>query len=435
MTRAAYARGVAVLAGAAGSGKTRVTGDFVHKVRSRDLDGRLTTTVCAVTHKALSMSRDSLLGRFEDLKVHVDSGTLHFRTIASLLFATAGDLARQSKVLVVEEASMVGAADMAALLDAFEGRAVLLVGDYAQLPSIAWGEAFYGAVRIARRWRGGRGLAELTAVRRSGGGVLRLASAVRAVIDAEGDEERRGRMPAVALALAGGDGVVVAGAETQGGEGSSISTRIARLYMEALRRQAAARGCSLSEAQMHVQVLCPNRDGTNPARPNIDDLNAAVRLELAAKGVIAGPDVKAALEKPDAGDRRAALRRLPPQLGEKVVVADRTDADCALNRNDFGVVFGVDRKKQRYEVEGKAHSATLPASALRPGHAETCHSYQGDEVQEVILAANECSFPCDGRLLYSGLTRAKATLLLPDATVFIALERYCRALWRPSLML
>jgi hypothetical protein len=210
MTRAVYAPGgggVAVLAGAAGSGKTRVTGDFVHAVRMRDMDDRTTVTVCAVAHKALSMSRDSLLARFPSLQTDVESGTQHFCTVASLLFASASvALARQSKVLVVEEASMVVAEDMAALLDAFEGKGVPLVGDYAQLPSIAWGEAFYGAVRIARRWRGGRRLAELTAVRRSAGGVMRVASAVRDVIDAEGDEERRGRMPAVVLALAGVDG-------------------------------------------------------------------------------------------------------------------------------------------------------------------------------------------------------------------------------------
>jgi hypothetical protein len=118
---------------------------------------------------------------------------------------------------------------------------------------------------------------------------------------------------------------------------------------------------------MHVHILCPNRDGTNPARPNIVDLNAAVRLELGADGVIAGPVVEAALKKPDVGDRRAALRNLPPQKGEKVVVATKTAEDCALNRNDFGVVLTeVNRGGGSCLVAGKAHTASLPASTLRP---------------------------------------------------------------------
>jgi ATP-dependent exoDNAse (exonuclease V) alpha subunit len=54
---------------------------------------------------------------------------------------------------------------------------------------------------------------------------------------------------------------------------------------------------------------------------------------------------------------------------------------------------------------------------VSPGHAETVHSYQGDEAEEIIMAVDRNSYPRDGRLVYTAVTRARERLVVIDPVV------------------
>ncbi|HET7486329.1 MAG TPA: MobF family relaxase [Acidimicrobiales bacterium] len=136
-------RGVDVVVGAAGTGKTAALGTAreAWEAAGHEVIG------CALAARAAAQ---------------LTSGAgIRASTIHRLLAATAGERLPERSVLVVDEGGMVGTRQLARLLDlaADSGAKVVLVGDHRQLPEVAAGGAFaalaedLGAITLRRNRR------------------------------------------------------------------------------------------------------------------------------------------------------------------------------------------------------------------------------------------------------------------------------------------
>ena len=147
-----FRRPLAVITGAAGTGKTTVICAIIHAVRQTEGDGA-PITVMAPTGKASDRVRAKLHER--DIE-RVDISTVHsFLAKAdwlneNLTFKQAGGSLAGSGTIIVDEASMLDLGLMASLVRAVEWRQVrrfILVGDPNQLPPIGRGRVFADVIQ------------------------------------------------------------------------------------------------------------------------------------------------------------------------------------------------------------------------------------------------------------------------------------------------
>ncbi|MCY4338500.1 MAG: AAA family ATPase [Gammaproteobacteria bacterium] len=142
-----FKRPLAVITGAAGTGKTTVICAIIHAVRQTEGDG-VPITVMAPTGKASDRVRAKLHER--DIE-RVDISTIHsFLAKAgwlnkNLTFKQSGGKLAANGTIIVDEGSMLDVGLMASLVRAVEWRQVrrfILVGDPNQLPPIGRGRVF-----------------------------------------------------------------------------------------------------------------------------------------------------------------------------------------------------------------------------------------------------------------------------------------------------
>jgi exodeoxyribonuclease V alpha subunit len=403
---AAAQRGVTVVTGGPGSGKT-YTISAILELLGRLQEGRpLRALLTAPTGKAAARLQESLrrAAPAEDAAAPARVATIH-RMLQPVFGTTRFRFDRQhplpADAVVVDEASMVDLALMAKLVDALPPEArLILVGDRHQLASVEAGSVLgdlCGGDPDGRATPGGRQPIEscIVELERSyrfapGSAIGELSRAVNA-----GDAR-------AALDLLAGD---------RSGTVEWIDPDRDRPAREALRRKIEA-GCRVLaaadeagaalDAVGRFKILCAHASGPTGA----DALNRECeRLLKPARRVDAGGS---------------------PWYAGRPVLVTRNDYTLSLFNGDIGVTL-ADPATGRLWVHFPAPSGERRTVAPQrlPEHetayALTVHKSQGSEFDEVLLVLPERDSPVLTReLLYTALTRARSRIVVCGRAEVIA---------------
>ncbi|ODN70170.1 SF1B family DNA helicase RecD2 [Methylobrevis pamukkalensis] len=290
--------------------------------------------------------------------------------------ASNGDFRRgsgnalEADLVVIDEASMIDAGLMAALVVAIPDEAALvLVGDVDQLPSVGPGQILAdiiasGAVPVAR----------LTEIHRQ-------AAESRIVVNAH--RINHGEMPETTPAGETGDFYVVPMSSPEDG--------LAKVKEIVARRIPGRFGF---DAMTEVQVLTPMQKGVLGAR----NLN----LELAA------------LLNPNAGTR---IERggLSYARGDRVMQIEN-DYDRDVFNGDMGRIVAIDREEDEVVVDFDGRQikyASMALDALAPAYAITIHKSQGSEYPAIVIPLSGQHYPMLARnLIYTAVTRARRLVVV-----------------------
>ncbi|WP_086738389.1 MobF family relaxase [Erythrobacter colymbi] len=393
----------------------------------------------AVTALAPTASAATVLG--EALGLRGD-------TVARHLVSPEAKGVGKGAVWIVDEASMLSARDMAALMSRADkaGARLVLVGDVRQLGSVGAGAAF-------------------AQLQQAGMATAKLANVVRQT-NAEIRE-------AVMASIEGHAGKALAALERGGGEVIEGASRDARLATMAQRYVA------LSPAERaRTLVIEPSRDGRDTLTAMIRQQlvqrgelsSAAVRFEaLEAKGLTRaetrqtasyaiGDVVRFARDYADKGVSRGAAYRVekidPDKAAISLKSADGSAVDWRLRqrgagkvevfasktmelqagdrvqftRNDReagringlrGTVTGIDPERQQATIalaNGREQRLDLtdPRDAhLRHAYVQTAHAAQGQTAERVLIHADSRSANLvDQKMLYVALSRARSEAIV-----------------------
>ncbi len=315
-------------------------------------------------------------------------------------FRHHGGRTLEGRILIVDEASMIGTELMAALLDALPaGTPLILLGDADQLPSVEAGSVF--ADLVAALPEAAARLTESYRMRAEDVGGRHILLTAAALLRGEG-----GALPEPSAGPSGVSLRACEGRELDAFLDDWLATRVQghapweRLVHTPYRLQegAWAPGSveAMTELQSHLdraRILTPLREGPRGA----EGLNRKLH--------------EAALHR-SSGRLRQEQAFL---LGEPVMVA-RNDYARGLFNGDQGFVLWVDRDGAGPRAEavfprGGAFMA-VPLEAigreLEHAYALTVHKAQGSEHDEIALVLPEAGHPLLTRpVLYTALTRAR----------------------------
>ena len=355
---------IAVLRGVAGTGKTTA----------------LTAVREAAEADGVRVVGGALAGKAaQEL---ADGSGIEARTLASWERSWEAGFDRLGKgdVFVVDEAGMVGAAQMGRILSRIEeaGAKVVLTGDERQLQPIEAGAAF----RTLRNRAEDRGdFAELSQVRRQTDEWQRQASQ----LFGQGEAGK-------ALDVYNRAGEVRFENSVEQTRDAIVGNYFAKLDEARERSPDGVRGTD------HIVTAYRNVD--------VDQLNAAIRAGRVERGEL-GQD---ATFRTDRGERTFAE-------GDKVLLT-RNDRTLGLANGDRAEVVAADtdrldiRLKDGREVSLKADSY----DGVQPGYAVTTHKSQGMTVDRVHVMAG------DG--MHSSLAYVAMTRQREGATLYAAREHF-----------
>jgi exodeoxyribonuclease V alpha subunit len=362
---AALERGVSVLTGGPGTGKSRT----VDTVRTLAVRAGLSVALAAPTGRAAKRLEElcgapaSTLHRLLGAQPRMDGEDVSF----SGGFARGADWPLDEDVVVVDEASMLDVDLAEALLSACaDGTHLLLVGDAAQLPSIGPGRVLGDLIDA--------GVVPVTQLRTlyrqaEGGAIARLAIAVR-----EGELPQIADDPSREVVL------------VPARDGADAARRVVQLVTDSIPR-------ALGIGTAQVQVVTPVHRGAAGTLA----LNAALKARL----------------NPGRGGSRF-------DVGDRVVAtANHLDAEpFGYANGEVGVVVAVETGGG-VTVEFASGPAEIRGRALGDlahGWAITVHRAQGSEFPAVVVvlpadAGGMLSRP----LVYTALTRAQRHLSIVHA--------------------
>jgi conjugative relaxase-like TrwC/TraI family protein len=392
-----------------------------------------------VTALAPTASAATVLG--EALGLRSDTVSRH------LVSPEAKGLGRGA-VWIVDEASMLSARDMAALMASADraGARLVLVGDVRQLGSVGAGAAF-------------------AQLQQAGMATAKLANVVR--------QTNADTREAVMASIEGHAGKALAALERGGGEVIEGADRDARLAT------MAQRYVDLSPAdRARTLVIEPSRDGrdtlTTLIRQQLTQRgelpSAAVRFEaLEAKGLTRaetrqaasyaiGDVVRFARDYADRGVTRGAAYRVEKIDPDKAAITLKSADGCAVDwrlrqwgagkveafepkpmelqagdrvqftRNNReagringlrGTITGIDPERQQATIalaNGREQRLDLtdPRDAhLRHAYVQTAHAAQGQTAERVLIHADSRSANLvDQKMLYVALSRAKSEAIV-----------------------
>jgi exodeoxyribonuclease V alpha subunit len=325
-------------------------------------------------------------------------------------------------VIIVDETSMVSLSLMARLVEAVRPDArLILVGDPGQLTSIEAGVVLGDIVGPAdderTDWVGREhGIVVLERVHRYGGGIARLADAIRS---GDGDEA------VAALGQAPGEvtwlplDLEQAGASV---ELPAVQVRAVDAGAAALRAARSGDGAAALSALGRFRLLCAHRHGPF----GVSDWT--IRLQAWLSEVVGDLDI----------ERR-------DYVGRPLLVT-RNDYELGLYNGDTGVIVQGDGEHAVAVFERGGE--LLRFSPLRLGSAETVyamtiHKSQGSQFDTAaVLLPPASSRILTRELLYTAVTRARRELILvgTEEVVRAAVQRpVARAsglrerLWGPHL--
>ena len=287
-------------------------------------------------------------------------------------------------VVIVDETSMVSLSLMARLVEAVRPDArLVLVGDPGQLASIEAGVVLADVVAV------GEGVVVLERVHRYGGGIARLAGAVR---DGDADE-------AVAALRAAPDEITWLARDVEDG-GDDAHLRVVRERAVAAGSAvfAAARDGDAREALAALsafRLLCAHRRGPH----GVSDWTSRIQAWLGA----AIPELE--VEQRD-------------YVGRPVLVTEN-DYELGLYNGDTGVIVqGMDAVPTHGSAVFERGRELLHFSPLRLGavdtvYAMTIHKSQGSQFDTAaVLLPPPGSRILTRELLYTAVTRARRELIL-----------------------
>ena len=282
-------------------------------------------------------------------------------------------------LLVVDEASMIDAPLMHALVKAIPERAALLVvGDVDQLPSVGPGQVLADLI----------GSGTVPVVRLSE--IFRQAASSRIITTAH--RINRGEMPDLAPAAADSDFHFVAAEDPE-----SAVARILDLVQTRIPRRFGL------DPVRDIQVLCPMARGGVGARSLNVDLQAALNPE---------------------GEPKITKFGWTFAPGDKVMQIEN-DYEREVYNGDIGFIAGVDPETGEMTVhfDGRDVSYGLgDLDALVPAYAATIHKAQGSEYPAVVIPLLTQHYPMLQRnLLYTGITRGKRLVVVVGSRKAVAI--------------
>ena len=380
-----------VIAGGPGTGKTtkvaRMVAELIAESESHQSAGRSPRAPLI----ALAAPTGKAAARLEEV-VHEQAGlglrasTLH-RLLGSKMRSHsrfAHDRANRlpHDVVIVDETSMVSLSLMARLVEAVRPDArLIMVGDPGQLTSIEAG------VVLADIVAAGHGVDLLEHVHRYGGGIARLADAVR---DGDGD--------AAVAALGAAPGEITWLALDAGADGGETALDVVRERAVAAGREmfGAARDGRAGDALDALddfRLLCAHRRG----RHGVSDWSSRVLAWLSAEL----PDLDA--------DRR-------DYVGRPLLVTEN-DYELGLYNGDTGVIVhdaGSHARAATFERGGKLLALSpLQLGPVETVYAMTIHKSQGSQFETVaVLLPPAGSRILTRELLYTAVTRARRHLIV-----------------------
>ncbi|MFN9621377.1 MAG: ATP-dependent RecD-like DNA helicase [Cyanobacteriota bacterium] len=375
----ALERDLLVLAGGPGTGKTSTVAHLLAAV-SQGVEGAV-IQLAAPTGKAAARLRLATGGRWP-------CGTLH-----QLLESRGDGVFRRHRqrplsldLLVVDEVSMVDLALMEALLDALPERArLVLVGDPAQLPPVAPGAPLRDLLSAAHRPALAASLVTLHTTYRNEGAIATVAAALRESIEAspEPPVDPLERMRPLLSRLAA-DANLRWRQELVGPLPALARERLTD-HLRQLR--AVSEGCLPGGEQGWRRVLAV-RDAFLLLTPRHRGPWGVHAVHRELLGEVSGN----AIDRWPAGTPVLCVRNLH---------------GLGLSNGDLGVVVGGVERWLLFGQEQPiwVHPAQV-SGAVEPALALTVHKAQGSESRSVMVLLPGPD-PCDPRLLYTALTRAR----------------------------
>ncbi|HET8980138.1 MAG TPA: exodeoxyribonuclease V subunit alpha [Solirubrobacteraceae bacterium] len=395
----AVKRRLAVVAGGPGTGKTTTVARIVALICEQAAAAGTAAPLIALaapTGKAAARLEEAVHAEAERLDiapaVREQLRALPASTLHRLLGWRPGSTSRfrhdhhqrlPHDVVIVDETSMVSLSLMARLIEALRtGARLILVGDPGQLASIEAG-AVLGDIVGPPGDRPLPGIVVLDRVHRFGGGIARLATAIRAG-DAEAAISLLRDPPADVSWLAEDVAETDAPAAVR-----EPALRVARATVQAAR--AGAAGAALRSLN-EFRLLCAHRRGPY----GVSTWTARMESWLSAELPGFDPD-----------ERWYAGRPL---------LVNENDYELRLNNGDTGVIVHTaeDRVLAAFPRGGEA--ALYPPSrlgAIETVYAMTIHKSQGSQFETAaVLLPEPGSRILTRELLYTAATRAQRHLII-----------------------
>jgi exodeoxyribonuclease V alpha subunit len=387
--RRAWSRGLALIAGGPGTGKTTTVVRVLAGLLAREPHLRI--ALAAPTGKAAARLEQAVRERLDALALPpaLRAGVpVEARTIHRLLGVRPGRAECRHgpgrplpfDVVVADEASMLDLALAARLVEALPPRArLLLLGDPGQLASVEAGAVFAQACAAAAGGgplEGALGL--LRESHRFGGtsGIGRLADAVRA-----GDA-------GASIALLDEASLADAAWVREAPESSVLTRELLHgytAYVTALQHRAGP--AEVLAAFDRCRILVATREGPF----GMERINALIGAAVAG--------------------RRAEAGVLPPWYPGRAVLVTRNDYGLRLFNGDVGVVLpGRDGLMVHFPDPSGSTREVLPGrlGECETAFAMTVHRAQGSEFDRVeVLLPSIDSDLLTREWLYTGITRAR----------------------------
>ncbi|HSC05167.1 MAG TPA: exodeoxyribonuclease V subunit alpha [Solirubrobacteraceae bacterium] len=378
---------VEVIAGGPGTGKTtrvaRMVSELMEAAAANGSRPPL-VALAAPTGKAAVRLQEAVHEESAELS-SLTASTLHrllgWRPGSHSRFAHHRGNRLPHDVVIVDETSMVSLSMMARLVEAVRRDArLVLVGDPGQLTSIEAGVVLADIVAV------GRGVVVLEHGHRFGGGIARLAAAIRAgdgdaTIDALGGAPDEVTWLPADLSAGGGEAELRLVRERAVAAGTAVAT--------AARRGAAQEAL---EALARFRLLCAHRRGPY----GVSDWTSRVQAWLGAQI----PDLD--IEQRD-------------YVGRPLLVTEN-DYELGLYNGDTGVIVqDPDGHATAAFERGREllHFSPLRLGAVDTVYAMTIHKSQGSQFDTAaVLLPAAGSRLLTRELLYTAVTRARRELIL-----------------------
>lgn len=294
-------------------------------------------------------------------------------------------------LLIVDEASMVDASLMSALLSAVPSHAaVILVGDVDQLPSVGPGRVLgdiidSACVPVFR-------LIE----------VFRQAAASRIILNAH--RINSGTIPDLGRPAEGSDFYFVPAEEPE-----DAVEKVLKLVCERIPDRFGM------DPVRDTQVLCPMIRGS----VGVQSLNRQLQNAL-------NPD------------RQKIVERYGRSygIGDKVMQTHNNYEDSVFN-GDIGFVVDIDADNESVNIDFDGRLVKMEFNNLdgvMPAYAVTIHKSQGSEFPAVVIPImNQHYVMLKRKLLYTGVTRGKNLVVLVGQSEAIRIAVHGRSSGRPRL--
>jgi exodeoxyribonuclease V alpha subunit len=402
----AVRRGLTIVAGGPGTGKTTTVARIVALLAEQAAASGLPPPLVALaapTGKAAARLEESVHDEARDLPVdeairsqlvELHASTLHrllgWRPDSQSRFRHNRGQRLPHDAVIVDETSMVSLSMMARLVEAVRPDArLILVGDPGQLASIEAGAVLGDIVGPARGDAARPGIVVLDRVHRYGGGIARLADAIRR---GDGDE-------VLEVLSEGPDGVGWIGVDAADPAADAELAPLRVLAVAAGRAVIAGARAGDAPAALEglaaLRILCAHRRGPQ----GVATWNARIESWLAAE--IEG----------FAADRRW-------YAGRPLLVTEN-DYELKLYNGDTGVVVasGPDRLTAAFERGGQIlELSPTRLGAVETVYAMTIHKSQGSQFETAaVLLPASTSRILTRELLYTAATRARRELILVGA--------------------